>query len=89
MEKEDEKPKNKLARGRFLTVLGSALLLPFLSRAQVLAIEDDTTDTDNEDYQILLKPDGSTVKVKVNHLKKSKTIKNGLTNSALKSWLNK
>ncbi len=90
MKNEDDKPTKKFARGKFLTVLGSALLIPLVSKAQALGIkEEEPADTGEADYQILLKPDGSTVKVKRQNLDKSKTIKNKLSNPALKSWLKK
>lgn len=86
--KKDEESTKKVARGKFLTALGGLFLIPLASRAEALGVNGDTTD-DGDDYQILLKPDGSTVKVKQHNLKKSKTVKNKLSNPALKSWLKK
>ena len=82
----NKKSKTKqYSRGRFLTLLGSISLLPLLSNAKVI----ENIDPSNEEYDILLKPDGSTVKVKRGVLNKSQTVKNKMDNPTMRKWLNK
>ena len=69
------------------SVLGTTLLIPFLGfggndSSQPIASEED-------EYQTLLKPDGTTVKVKVSTLKKSKVIKKDISNKSFFNWLGK
>lgn len=77
-------PKIKFTRRGFLPVLGGSLLLPFLGNSQ--STEPDSID---DDFDILLKPDGTPVKVRKSTLKKSKTVKKNISNSGLLSWLGK
>ncbi len=83
--------KNKSRKGKqisrrgVLPILGSSLLIPFLGFGNS---KDDKNLTDeNEEYQTLLKPDGTVVKVKVSTLKKSKIIKKNISNNSLLNWL--
>ena len=69
------------------SLLGTTLLIPFLGfgsndSSQPIASEED-------EYQTLLKPDGTTVKVKVSTLKKSKVIKKDISNKSFFNWLGK
>lgn len=74
----------KISRRGILPVLGSALLLPFLGFGK----STSTSITDpNEEYQTLLKPDGTTVKVKLSTLKKSKILKKNISNKSFLNWL--
>jgi hypothetical protein len=77
-------PKNKFTRRGFLPILGGSLLLPFLGKAkpQDAAVQED-------EYEILLKPDGTPVKVRKSALKKSKTVKKKISNKSLLNWLGK
>ena len=82
-----KQPENKKGIGRrqFLPVLGTGLLLPLLPvRAQSL----ETSEGEDE-YQTLLKPDGTAVRVKVSSLKKSKVVRKQISNKDLLSWLGK
>lgn len=74
----------KISRRGILPILGSALLLPFLGFGK--STTNIITDP-NEEYQTLLKPDGTTVKVKVSTLKKSKIIKKNISNKSFLDWL--
>lgn len=85
--KKEIKQTRKLGRNKFLTALGGLLLIPFVSKAQAFEIKETTPE--DEEYHILLRPDGTTVKVRKNNLKNSQTIKNSLNNKDLKSWLKK
>ncbi|WP_456421966.1 hypothetical protein [Lutibacter sp.] len=83
--KQESKKGNQISRRGILPILGSTLLIPFLGFGK--PIDDNIISEENEEYQTLLKPDGSTVKVKINTLKKSKIIKKNISNKALLNWL--
>ncbi len=78
----------KISRRGMLPLLGSGLLIPFLGFGKTDAPETPAVAED-EEYQTLLKPDGTTVKVKVSTLKNSKVIKKNISNSSFLDWLNK
>ena len=82
--KKDSKSK-QFSRHKFLAALGGISLLPLVSRAEAV----EKINPENEEYDILLKPDGSTVKVKKGVLNKSKTVKNKMDNPTMKKWLKK
>ncbi|MBL4938797.1 MAG: hypothetical protein JKY16_00635 [Lutibacter sp.] len=76
----------QISRRGILPILGSALLLPFLGFGK--SIDDEIIISDEkEEYQTLLKPDGTTVKVKISTLKKSKILEKNVSNKSLLSWL--
>jgi hypothetical protein len=77
----------KLSRRGFLPILGSSFLIPFLGFGNPIPDEQISLEEDN--YETLLKPDGTTVKVKVSVLKKSKISKKNISNSSFLNWLNK
>lgn len=77
-------PKSKFTRRGFLPILGGSLLLPLLGEAKPAEI----IETDDE-FEILLKPDGTPVKVRKSALKKSKTVKKKISNKSLLNWLGK
>ena len=85
--------KNKLRKGTkisrrgMLPLLGGSLLIPFLGFSNTPSKE--TSISENEEYQTLLKPDGTTVKVRVKTVKESKVIKKKVSNRTLLKWLNK
>ena len=73
-----------------LPILGSSLFIPFLGFGNSINdVANSVEGQREEEYQTLLKPDGSTVKVKINTLKKSKIIKKNMSNSSFRNWLNK
>ena len=76
--------KGKFTRRGFLPILGGSLLLPFLGNSK-----PSEADIDDNEFDILLKPDGTPVKVRKSTLKKSKTVKKSISNSGLLSWLGK
>ncbi len=47
------------------------------------------TENTNEEYQTLLKSDGTIVKVRVTTIRKAKIIENNISNKSLFNWLNK
>jgi len=82
------KKETTISRRGILPILGSGLLLPFLgfgkSTTQETTLQKGET---GEEYQTLLKPDGTAVKVKVSTLKNAKIIKKNVSNQSLLSWL--
>lgn len=78
----------KISRRGMLPLLGSGLLIPFLGFGKTADINEATTAED-EEYKTLLKPDGTTVKVKVSALKNSKVVKKNMSNSSFLNWLDK
>ena len=82
---------NQISRRGILPILGSALLMPFLGLGNPINNEIIKADEDekDEEYQTLLKPDGTTVKVKVSTIKKSKVVKQNISNKSFLNWLGK
>ena len=83
--KKSRKEKQISRRG-ILPILGGSLLIPFLGFGNSIGDEKKSID-ENEEYQTLLKPDGTAVKVRVSALKKSKIIKKNISNHSLLNWL--
>ena len=84
--------KRNFSRRSFLPILGSTLMLPFLGFGETTPVQtiDKEKNIDNgEEYQTLLKPDGTIVKVKANTVKNSKVIKKNISNSSFLNWLSK
>ncbi len=80
----DETNNNKsLSRRGFLPLLGGGLLFPFLG----LGKETSKIEENQEEYQILLRPDGTTVKVRKSSIKNSNVVEKNISNESLLSWL--
>ena len=79
----------KISRRSILTILGGSLLLPFLGFGINSVSETETIIDENESYETLLKPDGTTVRVKTSTLKKAKVIKKNVSNKSLLHWIGK
>lgn len=77
--------KKKFTRRSVLPILGSSFLLPLMGRAEVLESEN----IDDETYEILIKPDGTTVKVKKSSLKNAKVLEKKISNKGFMGWLEK
>ena len=77
----------KISRRSILPILGGSLLSPFLGFSNTLI--EKTPDPENEEYQTLLKPDGTTVKVKVSAINKAKVIEKNISNKSFLNWLGK
>jgi len=75
-----------ISRRGILPLLGTSLLLPLLGYSRSKEKEEPLEE---EQYETLLKPDGTVVKVKVNALKKSKVVKKNIPNSTFLQWLGK
>lgn len=83
----NRKKGNKISRRGILPILGGSLLIPFLgfgkpAKEEIKAVESD-------EYQTMLKPDGTIVKVKMSALKKSNIVKENISNSSFLTWLGK
>ena len=89
--KQNSRKGKQISRRNILPILGSGLLIPFLGFGNIITPDKEVfseKETD-EELQTLLKPDGSTVTVKISTLKKSKVIKKKLSNRSHLNWLNK
>ena len=77
--------KDKFTRRGFLPIIGSSLFIPFIGSAQ----NDELESINEDDYQILLKPDGTSVKVKKSTLKESNVKKKNISNKSFLKWIGK
>jgi hypothetical protein len=85
--KDNAKKGNQISRRRMLPLLGSTLLIPYLGFGN--NDNEEALASEKEEYQTLLKPDGTAVKVKVSTLQKSKIIKKNISNKSFFNWLGK
>ena len=85
----NEKTKKgvQISRRGILPLLGSTLLLPLIGFGKTSTIDEIVTPDENEEYQTLLKPDGTAVRVKVSTVKNSKIIQKNVSNESFLSWL--
>ncbi|WP_166961019.1 hypothetical protein [Yeosuana marina] len=77
-----------LSRRSFLPILGTSFLFPFLGFGKSSSKKTISKSTGNE-YETLLKPDGTIVKIKASSLKNSKVIHKNISNSSFLNWLGK
>ncbi len=77
--------EKQISRRGVLPILGSVLLIPFLGFGN--NNNDIPLISDEEEYETLLKPDGTTVKVRVTTLKRSKIVKKNMSNRSFLNWL--
>jgi len=85
--KQKSKHEEKLSRRHFFPLVGSSLLIPFLGFGENDL--DDKLHSSDDEFETLLKPDGTTVKVRVKTVKESKVIEKKVSNRSLLKWLNK
>lgn len=76
-----------ISRRGILPFLGSTLLVPFFGFNQ--SEPESKENTDEDQYETLLKSDGTTVRVKSGVLKNSKVVKKNVSNTTLLNWLGK
>lgn len=86
MKKTTKKESLESGRRKFLPILGTGLLLPLLGMGKPLP---KPLEGPEDDYQILLRPDGKTVKVRKSVVENSRSIKQNISNSSFLTWLNK
>mgnify|MGYP001822975907 CR=1 FL=1 len=77
--------KDKFSRRGFLPIIGSSFLIPFIGSAQ----NEETEPINEDDYQILLKPDGTSVKVKKSAIKQATVKKKNISNKTFLKWIGK
>ena len=84
--KKNSRKGSQITRRGILPILGSTLLIPFLGFGKSVSnvLPESTTD---DEYQYLLKPDGTTVKVKKSTVQNSKIIKKNISNTSFLNWL--
>jgi len=85
--KDNLRKGKQFSRRVILPILGSTLLIPFLGYGS--SDSNEISSNKEEVYQTLLKPNGTTVKVKVSALKKSTIVKKSMSNTSFLKWLNK
>jgi len=79
--------KQSISRRQLLPLLGSIFFVPFLGFGNSKKEPLPFINHDDDAYQTLLKPDGTAVKVKVSTIKKSKIIKEKISNKSFLHWL--
>ena len=85
MKKPTQKTRFQISRRGFLPLLGGGLILPLFGFGKpVPEVLDEA-----EEYQTLLRADGTTVRVKKSVLDKAKIIEKGISNKSFLGWLNK
>ena len=82
MENSDKNEKKQISRRGFLPLLGGGILFPLIGFGKTPSV-----DLGDEEYQIMLKPDGTTVKVKKSILDKSEVVEKNISNKSLLGWL--
>lgn len=85
----NEKTKKgiQISRRGILPLLGSTLLLPLLGYGKTSIADEIIIPEENEEFQTLLKPDGTVVRVKMSTVKKSKIIQKNVSNESFLNWL--
>jgi len=83
MKKKHTEHQKGIGRRQFLPVLGTGLLLPLLPvQAKNLQPEEDESD-----YQTLLKPDGTVVKVPKKAVDNARVVQKEISNKSMLNWL--
>jgi hypothetical protein len=82
---EKTKKVKAISRRKMIPILGSGLLLPFFGYSSTV----DDMVSEEENYQTLLKPDGTAVRVKASAVNASKVVKKNVNNSSFLNWLSK
>ncbi|MBW6482461.1 MAG: hypothetical protein K0B10_05320 [Vicingaceae bacterium] len=85
MEELEKNKKYNVNRRSFFPMLGAGLILPLFGFGKA---SPEVLEESNE-YQTLLKPDGTAVRVKKSVLAESKVIEKNISNKSLLNWLNK
>jgi hypothetical protein len=89
MKNKSEKDVPITRRG-LLPLLAGSLLVPFLGVGNMKSKEQrKVVNEEDQEYQTLLKPDGTVVRVKKKTVQESKVIQKNLSNSSLLNWLDK
>ncbi len=83
MRDSNKNNKNQISRRGFFPLIGAGLMLPILGFGRPSPKEIDEA----EEYQILLKADGTTVRVKKSVLANAKVLEKNISNTSLLGWL--
>lgn len=73
-----------ISRRQLLLFLRLGMLIPFFGFQND---KEETTIKNEDEYQTLLKSDGTIVKVKVSTIKKAKILKKSISTKSFFSWL--
>jgi hypothetical protein len=76
-----------ISRRRLLPLIGSIFLIPFFGFKN--SRENSKSIKNNEEYETLLKQDGTVVKIKISSLKNAKIIEKNISNKSFLNWLGK
>jgi len=74
-----------ISRRQIVPLLASVFIIPILGFKNIQNVLPKNIQKD--EYQTLLKPDGTTVKVKISAIKKAKIIKKNISNKTFFNWL--
>lgn len=88
MKDQSKKNVKKLSRRGILPLLGSSLLIPFLGFGNSKPTSISGLESaDTNEYQTLLRPDGTTVKVKKSVLKDAEVVQKNISNHSFLNWI--
>ena len=79
------KDQNKVSRRQLLGMLAGISFIPAIAKDKKPA---ELSNIDDE-FETLLKPDGTTVKVPKGAIKSAKVISNNVSNKSMLNWLKK
>ncbi|MDH3698941.1 MAG: hypothetical protein OER83_04475 [Flavobacteriaceae bacterium] len=81
-------PKKKISRRKLLPLLAGSLVLPFWGIGNNPSKQQNSDEAAHDgDFQTLLKPDGTIVKVPRNTVENARIVKKNISNKSLLGWL--
>ncbi len=83
------KTGNSISRRKILPLIGSSLIIPFLGFSKSNVVQSMIQTETDDAYQILLKSDGTTVKVKKSDLNSATIVKRNTSTKSLLNWIHK
>lgn len=83
MEESDKNKTSQISRRGFLPILGGGLMLPLLGFGKTAP----QPVAETEEYQTLLKADGTAVRVKKSVVANAKVFEKNISNQSLFGWL--
>ncbi|QBA64543.1 hypothetical protein [Muriicola soli] len=80
----------KISRRGLWPFLAASLVFPMFARSNSKrSVRSEDHNVDAKEYETLLKPDGTVVKVRRSTLSSSRIVKKNVTNKSLLSWLSR
>ena len=76
--------KHSKSRRQLITTLGWSSLITLFGFG---TYEENISTIDDEQYQTLLKPDGTVVKVKTTTIRNAKILKKNISNKSFSNWI--